>query len=130
MPDSIYPLFLTEGSRMVLTTEYNCSLTKSTMEQRQTDIMESVYGFSINTWILTWSIAILMSILIHRHLKWNQINPRSPKGSSSWMIFSYIFNQPNMKDINICRISIGLHGHYRYVSVYLYYYWLGVVFST
>lgn len=108
MPDSIYPLFLTIGSRIVLTTAYNCSLAKSLMEQRQTDIMQSVHGFSITTWIITWLTVILMSILIHLHLKWNRIDPRSPKGSNSWTVFSYIFNQPDMKDINWTSRSLSL----------------------
>ena len=94
---SLFPEF--EG-RPAITTPYDCSLETAMDRSRQTDITESVKSFESQTWLLIGSFILTLAFLINVHLRMNRIKSFSPSNSGLWSIFSFIFKNPTIKEIN------------------------------
>lgn len=97
---SIYPMEIMASDRFVAATFYNCSEEKSIQEQRQTEFMESFKSFDSIVWLITFLLAIVISGLVSKHMKWNGISSYTPSGNGNWIFITYILNQPCMKEVN------------------------------
>ena len=97
---SIYPLEMMAGDRFVAAKFYDCSEEKSIQERRQTYFIESFKSFDSTIWLITFLLAIIISGMVPKHIKWNGIDSRTPSGNSYRIFMTYVLNQPYMKEIN------------------------------
>lgn len=90
-------------SRLGIWSSYNCSYEKSIDESRETDILESVNGFSLNSWIVTLVTLILIAIISDVHYKLNNV-----PFSGIFMAIRWAVVQPYLHEINFVSNLIGM----------------------
>lgn len=102
--DSKISFFDTLYSRAwTITTLYDCSIERSEMESRQSDIIETLRGFKNETWVVTILIAIILAMLFKIHMRMNQVRANCASTSGFWIVLSYLLNNPSAMEIN--RVS-------------------------
>lgn len=83
-----------------ITTPYDCSLERSLNESRQADILESINGFGIDTWLITIAFITVIAALFNVHLRMLKYKSSGSTGSGLWTVLTYLAKNPSAKEIN------------------------------